>query len=221
MEGWSRGLLRSQAQMTSARPSPVFLPLTGASGFAPPVTVSVNVSGKSLLAGPGQWTELGRFPDAWRGTADPTPGAQEQLASLGWREAFRSGPDPAPRAATRSHGACLQGDCAEPHGHIPRWACSWGQRGGSRAAGHPCWGPGLTAGAAPSQASPAALFCRGLTVRGRRPELTPVLPRLSRVHPTRLPERFPASQGLTCEHPDGLAFSEPPPSVRGLKTDAL
>lgn len=34
--------------------------------------------------------------------------------------------------------------------------------------------------------SPAALFCRGLTVRGRRPELTPVLPRLSCVHPTRV-----------------------------------
>lgn len=73
MEGWSRGLLRSQAQMTSARPSPVFLPLTGAFDFVPPVTVSVNISGKSLLPGPGQWAELGRFPDAWRGTADPTP----------------------------------------------------------------------------------------------------------------------------------------------------
>lgn len=73
MEGWSRGLLRSQAQMTSAHPSPVFSPLTRAFNFVPPVTVSVNTSGKSLLAGPGQWAELGRFPAAWRGTADPSP----------------------------------------------------------------------------------------------------------------------------------------------------
>lgn len=37
------------------------------------------------------------------------PGAQAQLESLGWREAFRSVPDPAPWAATRSGGATEAG----------------------------------------------------------------------------------------------------------------
>lgn len=39
----------------------------------------------------------------------PPPGAQAQLESLGWQEAFRSVPDPAPRAATRSDGATEAG----------------------------------------------------------------------------------------------------------------
>lgn len=50
VEGWSRGLLRSQAQTTSARMSPVISPLTRAFDFVLPVTVSINTGGKSLPA---------------------------------------------------------------------------------------------------------------------------------------------------------------------------
>lgn len=59
--------------------------------------------------------------------------------------------------------------------------------------------------------SPAALFCRDLAVRGRRSWAQP-----RPAHPCH-PERDPASQGFTCEHPDGLVFSKPHPSLRGLK----
>ena len=124
-----------------------------------------------------------------------TPGTQEQLANLGWREAFRSGPDPAPWAATRSDGAADAGraqPCVRTVTALSPVVISLGgpTPGGSDEEAVQL---GVPAGdQEPLQKqdhhghSPAALFCRSLTVRGRWPELTPVLPRLSCVHPTRI-----------------------------------
>ena len=137
-----------------------------------------------------------KLPGQNGGPAHPPPPGPRHS----WR--VWGGGKPSGVSLTRPHGqprgqVGLQRLGGAP-GHIPRWVRSWGQRGGGR-------GPGAPAGAGPSQTLPCSPFLQGSD--RARSGAQPCPP-----HPCH-PERDPASQGFTCEHPDSLVFSKPiPPS---------
>lgn len=143
------------------------------------------------------------------------PGGERRTCTPGPRSSWRvwGGGKPSGVSLTRPHGQPRGQMGLQRLGGAPWPYPSWGQRGGGGAAGGPRWGPGATAGAGPSQALPCGPFLQGSD--HARSWAQPCPP-----HPCH-PERDPASQGFTCEHPDSFVFSKPHPSLRGLKPDAL